>query len=49
MAAGKGDRRRPLGCSYETYAKNWDAVFGKPKKAGKPKPAKKDKKSKKGF
>ena len=27
--AGKGDRPRKRQVSYETYAKNWDRIFGK--------------------
>lgn len=26
--AGKGDKRRPMKVSAETYSSNWDAIFG---------------------
>jgi hypothetical protein len=26
---GKGDNPRPLSVDHETYAKNWDNIFGK--------------------
>ena len=38
----KGDNRRPRQVDYETFAKNWEAVFGKKK------PRKKQKRNKKG-
>lgn len=31
--AGKGDRPRPV--DRETYEKNWERIFGKPKPEGK--------------
>ena len=27
--SGKGDKKRQLKVSYETYAKNWDLIFKK--------------------
>lgn len=29
---GKGDKRRPPKVDRETYEKNWERIFGKPKK-----------------
>ena len=29
--AGKGDKRRPMNCTPEEYAKNFEAAFGKAK------------------
>ncbi len=31
MQNGKGDKRRPKSVDYETYSRNWDAIFGKSK------------------
>ena len=30
--AGKGDNPRPLNVDPDTFAKNWDAIFGKKEK-----------------
>lgn len=32
---GKGDKRRPMKVSYETYRKNWERIFGRKKKVKK--------------
>lgn len=32
MSAGKGDKRRPSQVSFDQFANNWDAIFGKPRK-----------------
>ena len=32
---GKGDTPRPFSVSQETFASNWDAIFGKKKQAEK--------------
>jgi Zn ribbon nucleic-acid-binding protein len=32
--SGKGDKRRPPGVDYETYAGNWDRIFNKGKQMG---------------
>lgn len=29
---GKGDKRRPKNVSYEIWVKNYEKIFGKPKK-----------------